>query len=193
MHPQPIRFHAALRGVRLVDAKSAASRNAERLQEKSETAQNATPSDEQFKMFLSTIGNAINAHTAKQLEANKELEMATAELAVAIAEQIVGHSVDTGQLSLGPLIRNGVRQMAGSGALQIRLSEKDLANLDQAKLRLGEGSESAGADVVFVSDSNLPPGSCIVESGDRQVASSLKQRLNDARRLVLEGFQHDQI
>lgn len=137
--------------------------------------------------LLSQISENMNEFVATQKAQLQELEKPTLEVAMCIAEHVVGQCVDSNQLNVQPLISNALRHFAGSEKVQVKLNTEDLAALQATGVDL----ESLGDQVSLVSDPSLPVGSCLVAGDGHQMASTVRQRLDNARRYVMEEFQHD--
>lgn len=136
-----------------------------------------------FRAVAVAITDYLNAQKIKL----KELEKPAVELALCVAEHIVGRSIDAEDLNLQPLFEAGLKQMAGSKQLQVKLNPVDLANVNQADLDLSR----FGKHIELLADPGLPLGGCVIESENNQIASTIQQRFDNARQLVLEGLQHD--
>ncbi len=134
-----------------------------------------------FRSVALAITDYLNAQKIKL----KELEKPAIELALSVAEHIVGRSVDAEDLNLQPLMEAGLKQLAGSKQLQVKLNPADLANVGSSELDLSR----FGKHIELLADPTLPIGGCVIESESKQIASTLQQRFDNARQLVLEGLQ----
>ena len=135
-----------------------------------------------FRSVALAITDYLNAQKIKL----KELEKPAIELALSVAEHIVGRSVDAEELNLQPLMEAGLKQLAGSKQLQVKLNPADLANVgSSSELDLSR----FGKHIELLADPTLPIGGCVIESESKQIASTLQQRFDNARQLVLEGLQ----
>ena len=142
---------------------------------------------ERIEPLVKKVADATNEFVAVQKIQLQQLEKPTIELALCIAEHVVGQCVDAKQLNMEPLVAQAVQSLVGASEVEVKLNGEDLVALQAADIDL----KSFGPHVSVVADATLPAGSCVVASGGRQMASTIRQRLDNARRLVTEEFQHD--
>ena len=139
--------------------------------------------------LLGKISNTMTEFVAAQKIQLQELEKPTLEIAMCIAEHVVGQCVDTQQLNMQPLIANAIQQLGSSEEVRVKLNNEDLAAIQAT----GADLESLGKHVSLVPDMSLPVGSCVVEASGHVMASTIRHRLDNARRLVTEEFQNGRV
>lgn len=148
---------------------------------------------EQVRRLLARLTHRIE-HLSTAQPPIAELQQAAIELGVAIAARLVFHQIAAGAFGIEQLVRGALEQLHSKHAAVVHLHPQDLALLRE---RLGDlAALHAEQPVQWRPDAGLTRGDCKVQAGDLGVWSSMQQRLQQARALLLEqvqahGHEHD--
>jgi flagellar biosynthesis/type III secretory pathway protein FliH len=108
-------------------------------------------------------------------------------LATAIASHLVGEAVEGDPEILARLVRQAVSEFLPDEPVKIRVNPRDLALLSGPMgANTGENSPVAGRTVRWISDPEVRPGGCLVESRDRLVDGRVSTALERIYRALTE-------
>lgn len=181
-------FHRLLTDVRLRGVPSSTPRNATTPTAEAKPAEPAPPvptiDPQKIERLLANIARSVDDYSSSQKIQVEELRAMAVSLGTSIARHIVGQAVDAGQFNLEPLLSKIAGQLdEGNAAISVRLNPEDLSALQE---------ESTTATIVqqleLVADPALQRGSCIATQGQKQLLSTIEQRLDDAERLLKKGI-----
>lgn len=97
----------------------------------------------------------------------EEAEEQMVELVLAIGKQVIMEEIITNRSLVVSAVRSAIEKVEGGGDIRIRLNPDDLAVLEvNGGQSLGDGGEEY--HLVYIKDTDVPPGGCIVET-DRQI------------------------
>lgn len=106
------------------------------------------------------------------LSAEKEL----VELALAIAKKVIAHEIKTNKESIKKIIKEALKQVAGSKKIKIKLGQDDFEFVKNAKssfLGINDSIES----IDFEADENITGGGCIIETNFGEIDASIEKQL----------------
>ncbi len=108
-------------------------------------------------------------------------------LATAIASHLVGQTVESDPALLARLVQQAVSEFLPDEPLKIRVNPRDLALLSGPLGADIEGDDPvAGRTVRWISDPEVRPGGCLVESRDRLVDGRVSTALERIYRAMTE-------
>lgn len=107
-------------------------------------------------------------------------------LSVEIARQIVLSELKTSREAIVDIVRGGLRRLTNKQGLIIRVSSEDKGVLLEHRDDL-QSSEDL-VTLTIVSDPQLKPGDCVIETTSGSVDGRLETRISEARKLLLKKF-----
>ncbi|GIW82458.1 MAG: hypothetical protein KatS3mg105_4265 [Gemmatales bacterium] len=135
--------------------------------------------------LLENLADLASRLQHQQQQRLAEMQLATVELAVAIASELVQRSLDAGELGVEELVRQAIARFGSEPALTVWLHPEDLALLQRnGAERLLE--ERPGLQLF--ADPNLARGDLRAQTGDSALLSQLQNRLAEMRSNLLEGI-----
>lgn len=131
---------------------------------------------------LRNLDGAIRALQQQYAEAIASLEPVAFDLAVTIAEAILGYEAQRSLECVLAQARAALEQYHGKDAVRIRLHPSSLEALEQAGNPLVR--EAAQQDITLVADPSIEPGGCVLETAIGTFDAQLKTQLERARHLL---------
>ena len=184
------RFHRPITGVRLRGANAASVRSSATAPSKTAPVSEPEPAPvpivdtSKIEAILAQISRAVEDFSRSQQMQRDEIKATSISLATNIASHIIGQRVEAGDFSVEPLLDRAIDQLSGNqGEISVRLNPEDLATLDEQST-----AATVAQQVQLIADARLPRGSCVAVQGQRQLISSIEQRLDDAERLLKKGM-----
>lgn len=136
---------------------------------------------------LDAAARAVSEVEARMVQMEEGARRDLPALATAIASHLVGHAVEADPAILGRLIQLAVSEFLPDEPVRVRMNPRDLAMLSGP---LGVGSEEdgplAGRTVRWISDAEVRPGGCLVESRERLVDGRVSTALERIYRALSE-------
>ena len=115
-----------------------------------------------------------------------ELSQAAVELAVLMAEKMVGQQIENGHYAVDRIVQEAVGRLSAVEVLTVRLHPEDLRLLEAAL-----GDEMPGKShqqVKLEADAALVRGDCLVEAEDQGLLAGVQTQLADMRAALLESL-----
>lgn len=127
---------------------------------------------------LQSARAALASGAAELVEFRKKLIEETDEqlfmLAMGIAKKVLAQEIQAGRYDIEPIVREALCQVPTHQDVVIRLNPADYTQCEMAHDQDGAG---AGGGVRFLSDPNIAPAECLVETPEGAVDSSCEARL----------------
>lgn len=117
---------------------------------------------------LDAAARAVTEIEARVVQLEEAAQRELPALATAIAAHLVGHAVEADPMVLSRLVQQAVSEFLPDEPLRIRIHPRDLAVLSGPMGDAG-GDPVAGRTVRWISDDEVRPGGCLVESRERLV------------------------
>jgi flagellar assembly protein FliH len=118
----------------------------------------------------------VSAAVASQQDAVDRLERAALDLALEVAEMVVGHHVAAGDDPGTEALARALGAVRASGPLVAHLHPEDLALM---------GSPEGGEDLELVADPGVGRGGCILDAGACRVDATFASALDRVRRALV--------
>lgn len=150
----------------------------------------AESTERELLQLLQEMQHSINDLHARHRRSLDELQACAVELAMAAATVITGIAIDENQFDVARLVRRAIERTGTAEKLTIQLHPVDLELLQQRA-----SSEQSGLlnGLRLAASAELQRGSCRVESPDGTLLSTVANRLDDIRRILIEELNHAQI
>ncbi len=110
-----------------------------------------------------------------------------ADLALRIAEAVVGRAVELGEVTGRDALARAIAAVPEGGPMVARLHPADLAEIDVEQI------ETAGRELQLVADPTLRPGDCILDAGAARVDATLAGALERVRTVLLSEPEIDPV
>lgn len=183
-------FHAQLSEVRIAPTSDVSTPKAKPSVPKSGTETSPTAAPQQadpkiVEMLLVNISKTLNSYAASQQLQTDQIKTQAVGLATTLARHIVGKSIELGDYDVQPLIDDAIARLGHSENVAVRLHPDDLQAIE-----LNDGTSSLGSQLQLIADPKLARGSCIATSGQRELVSTIEQRLDDVERLVKKELEN---
>lgn len=115
-----------------------------------------------------------------------ELSQIAIEMALLMAEKIVGQQLEAGAYAVEKIVAEAIGRMSDENRLSVSLHPEDLQLL---RTVLGDEMPGSGEQqVVLRGDATLARGDCLVEAGEHGLLAGVKKQLADMRSSLLESL-----
>jgi len=121
--------------------------------------------------FVSSLGKLDKINKEIRLHSEKE----TIELALAIAEKIVGYEISTNKDLILGVVKKALKKVMDHEKIIIRISPSDLATLNDSGFEPANLSDNID-DIVIVEDEKISNGGCIVETDFGDIDARLEKQ-----------------
>ena len=115
-----------------------------------------------------------------------ELSQAAIEMAVLMAEKMVGQQIASGTYAVDQIVNEAVERMSAEERLTVRLHPEDLRLLETILGDVTPGDSQQ--HVTLRADASLVRGDCLVEAANHGLLSSVSKQLADMRSSLLESL-----
>lgn len=136
---------------------------------------------------LDAAARAVSEVEARMVQMEEAARRDLPALAIAIASHLVGHAVEADPAILNRLIQQAVSEFLPDEPVRVRMNPRDLAMLS-GPMGAQSDAESpvAGRTVRWISDAEIRPGGCLVESRERLVDGRVSTALERIYRALSE-------
>jgi len=124
---------------------------------------------------LSRLADAATALEARMAPAEAEVERRAAELAVELAEVLVGHHLTVGDCAAADAVARALRLVERDAPVVVRLHPEDLATLPVPHPL---------PSVTVVADASVERGGCVADCGPRHIDARISPAVARLRELV---------
>jgi type III secretion protein L len=131
---------------------------------------------EQLNLFL------LDARAARD-EALARAERDLLQLAIKIAEKIIGHQIERDTGTLADIVATALRNARRSELLTIRVNPADLPTIQEHRERLDPSGRARFLDII--PDPRVSSGGCIIESETGTINALLETQLRVLERALL--------
>ncbi len=135
--------------------------------------------DEEVKRLNAWLKQLSEEKTQLYKDAEREL----VELAIAIAERIVGAITEKDKGKVLGIVKRAVEALSDKSEVIIYVSFQDEAFLLEAKDKILEGVEGK---IKIIPDASVPEGGCIVQGKTGRIDALLSSQLEEIRKRLLE-------
>ena len=146
--------------------------------------QGALDARDRVDASIARLNDSLEAFAAHKTQIMRRSERELVQLAVAMAEQIVGRAVATDPELLAAMARVAIDRVNDTGAVaSIRLHP-----LDYAALTAARNGEPIGGAIELAADATLERGACIAQLAHGEIDVSVDAQIRElARALLGEG------
>jgi len=111
----------------------------------------------------------------KQIQAQgiEEMRHQAVDLGLAIARKVIAQEIQAQRVQIDPIILGALQQLPTRGEIVIHLNPEDIKRSGFAE----EAQNAHARDLKFVSDPNISPGGCLVESIEGSVETTIDSSL----------------
>ncbi len=131
------------------------------------------------------VAMAVESLRATSLRLAEQARLDALEIGLLVARQILEREIQTDPRHLVALIRDSLTRLGEARQVTVRLCEQDLAQLGALPPEAFVGT----ARITVVGDAALEPGDCFVEGDVGSVEYRLRERLEEAGRLLRESLE----
>lgn len=136
---------------------------------------------------LDAAARAVSEVEARMVQMEEAARRDLPALATAIASHLVGHAVEADPSILGRLVQQAVSEFLPDEPVRVRMNPRDLAMLSgPLGTQSGDEGPVAGRTVRWISDAEVRPGGCMVESRERLVDGRVSTALERIYRALCE-------
>lgn len=132
-----------------------------------------------------TFAAAVDAIQAARGEVSAAVEQHAVELAIAIAERIVGAALDVRPELVCDVVASALRRVVERDRLAIDVNPEDVPLV---RAWLESQSEVAVATVEVRGERRVPRGGCVVRTAEGEVDARVAEQLARAREVLREAF-----
>ncbi|GEM_PF-2013384 len=121
-----------------------------------------------------------------QEQALEELRNQGVDLALAIARKVIAQEIKAQRVEIDPIVIDALRQLPARGEIEIHLNPADL----ERSQFVAEATGAHARELKFVSDPDVAPGGCVVQSVEGSVESNIDsslQKIGEVLRDTEEG------
>jgi flagellar biosynthesis/type III secretory pathway protein FliH len=129
------------------------------------------------------LANALAEASRQTQDELRAVELGLADLALAVAEKILGCEVASGRYDLVAILERALARVRDKGEAVVHLNPHDLAAVEPATAAAGE----AVAACRLVADPTIPRGELVVETPGGRIVHSILGEVETVRRAIQEG------
>ena len=144
--------------------------------------------EERLSAVVPAVSEMLDELSTARSRCRLDWETELVGTAVAIAEKIIGRSLETHPELAAGVSGRAVELALGSTALQIQLNPADLKSLGD-RIRALVQNSSHGIDVQLIPDQGISPGGCLVVTEHGQVDGRLETMLDRISSELLDGLE----
>jgi hypothetical protein len=137
---------------------------------------------------LMEVGQELRAQQRQRLD---EMQQVSVELAVTIASHLLQQSIEAGDYPIAKVVRQVTERLEAKQAVTVFLHPLDVTLLES---NLGNHTLfDDGRSVSVVADASLNRGDCRAETGDMSLLSNLQEHLAGVRDMLLNSLAEAEI
>ncbi|MEM1348785.1 MAG: type III secretion system stator protein SctL [Myxococcota bacterium] len=137
-----------------------------------------------FEQGISEIASALASARAEYDRLVSAAEGDMVELAVGIAERIVGAHIERHEDAMAEIVASHLDRVQGRRRVTVRVHPDDVAALERARAALQARIE--GAALVFEPEDSIARGGCVVETESGRADARLEVQLDVFRRALMQ-------
>lgn len=169
----------------LSDAERTAAEEARAIAEANLAAQGKT------HQLVETLLETIDELEKRRSQSFSELQMAAVEIAVMVGSKIAYDKIQTDDYPVEALVNTALEKLDPQAPVTIRLHPQDQEMLNEHVD--GDDINNVIQTVKFEADATLERGSCRADTADFSLVTTIEQRTNEIRELLLQGIGDAQI
>ncbi len=144
----------------------------------------------QTRAVVETLIQTIDELEDRRSKSYSELRMAAIEIGVLVASRIVYEKIEANDYPFEALVNKALEKLDPNVPVTIRLHPEDQSILNE---RIdGEDINEVIKTVTFESDVTISRGSCRADTADFGLVSTIEQRTEEIRELLLQGIDDAQ-
>jgi len=136
---------------------------------------------EESSQSLAALAAAVDAVVAAREEAVEVVEGRAAELALLVAERILGAAVDADPAVVCSVLGSALRRVVETDRLVVDVNPADV---DRVRAWVEGGGEGRLAQIEVRAERRVGPGGCVVRSADVEIDARIASQLDRAREVV---------
>jgi flagellar biosynthesis/type III secretory pathway protein FliH len=148
-------------------------------------AEGVARAESEAKQALAALNAAVEAVNAAQSDAVTVVEARAAELAVLVAERILGVALELDPELVCSVIGSALRRVVDADRLVLDVNPDDLERV-RAWISAGEGRL---AQIEVRPERRVGPGGCIVRTADVEIDARVSAQLDRARTVVRSALR----
>ncbi len=142
-------------------------------------SQNQKESYERACQTLLAVAGKLNQFYDEMFTGHKD---EIAKLSVEIARKVLMQKVENGEYEIEPIIKEAIKSSPSQQDLVVHLNPQDMAAYEKA---MQENGDKAFAGIKFVSDQNIGPAECTLESPKGTIESKINEHLDQIAKTLV--------
>lgn len=139
---------------------------------------------EKIESLKALLSEAVEALRRAQIQLQRDAEKEIVELALSVAERVVGHEVKANREGVVAVVVEALQKVEHQEAVVIKINPADIDFLDRLQLPLSSFFSNPDA-VAIEADESVGAGGCMIQTGGGDIDARLESRL----RVVAEAFR----
>ncbi|EKD27765.1 MAG: hypothetical protein ACD_79C00585G0003 [uncultured bacterium] len=140
--------------------------------------------NEDVLSLISTLKNVKEDFNNVKFDILRGYEPKLVDLALKIAEKVLGRELETGGVKLSNIISPILSKIPGVTKLIIKVNPKDFSILKEMYKDISQ--ELTGADIEIIPDAKITAGGCLLETDMGMVDATIETRLEQIKESIKE-------
>jgi flagellar assembly protein FliH len=137
---------------------------------------------QQVASAVAAIGQAMDQFERIGQQIREEAEQELLAAALEIARKIVAQNIEAGQVQIDPILNKALSKLPARQKVRIHLNPGDLK---QCQLAQSNAQADANQRYEFISDPQIQPGECLLESDDASIEHTVEDSADTIREALL--------